>query len=78
MVASDTDDTVERPDRRRDVSRYDFVLAVIPTAFLIAAVASQVLPVSGHALLVAASAVGTLALLDGLFVNPPRSGSGTA
>ena len=78
MMASNNDGTVDGTDVRRRVSRYDLVLVVIPIAFLIAAVASLFVSVSTHTLVAGASTVGVLALIDGLFVNPPRSGSGTA
>lgn len=56
-------------------SRYDLVLAVIPVAFLAAGLASQFLPLSPNAALTAAALVCALAVLDGLFLNPPRTGS---
>lgn len=77
-MASDTDGTAERTDVRRRFSRYDLVLAAIPTAFSIAAIASQFVSVSTHTVVAGATIVGVLALADGLFINPPRSGSGTA
>ena len=63
---------------RRTLSRYDVVLAVIPAAFLAAAGASFLLSVPPHRVVPAAGLVGTLALVEGLFRNPPRTGSGTA
>ncbi|SFR99104.1 hypothetical protein SAMN05216559_2155 [Halomicrobium zhouii] len=75
-MASDIDDTAERTDVRR-VSRYDLVLAVIPTAFLLAGIASLFVSAPTRVVLTGAAAVGLLALVDGMFVNPPRSGSGT-
>lgn len=76
MMASN-DDERNRPltGGGAALSRYDLVLAVIPAAFLLAGIASQVLSVAPRATLVGATLVGALALLDGLFVNPPRSGS---
>lgn len=62
----------------RRLSRYDLVLVLIPAAFCFAAVASRLASVPTHVTLAGAATVGALALFDGLFVNPPRSGSGTA
>lgn len=56
-------------------SRYDFVLAVIPTAFVLAAVVGASLRVPPSAIFVAAAAVSSLAVLDALFLNPPRDPS---
>jgi len=53
-------------------TRYDLVLAVIPTAFVAALLARQVLPLSTEASVAFASIVGLLALADGLFLNPPE------
>lgn len=58
------------------VTRYDLVLAVIPSAFVVALLAGHVLSLSVEASAVFASIVGGLALLDGLFLNPPESGGG--
>lgn len=58
------------------VSRYDLVLAVIPSAFLVALILGNVLPVSPRIALASASVVGALALLDALFLNPPRRPDG--
>ncbi|MCU4799960.1 hypothetical protein OB920_06210 [Halobacteria archaeon HArc-gm2] len=75
-MASGIDDTAERTDLRRQLSRYDLVLAVIPAAFLLAGFASVFVSVPTRVVLTGAAAVGLLALVDGMFVNPPRSGSG--
>ena len=77
-MVSDHDGTVERTDARRRFSRYDLILAAIPTAFLLAVVAGRFLSIPTHVVLTGATGVGVLALVDGLFVNPPRSGSGAA
>ena len=59
------------------VSRYDAVLAVIPLSFLASAFAGQLLPVDPQVGLIVASIVGLLAVVDALFLNPPRGpGSG--
>lgn len=77
MAARDAEQTQDRSLVRgfESVSRYDFVLAIIPVAFLLAGVASQVLSVAPHVLLVGATLVCAIALVDGLFLNPPRPGS---
>lgn len=77
MMASNDGDERNRPltGPGAALSRYDLLLAVIPAAFLFAGITSQVLSVAPRATLVGATLVGALALLDGLFVNPPRSGS---
>lgn len=56
-------------------SRYDLVLVVIPVVFLAAGLASQFLPLTPNAALTAAALVCALVVLDGLFLNPPRTGS---
>lgn len=77
MMASDIDDTIGASTGERSFTRYDLVLAVIPTAFLLAGVVSLLSSVPVHALMAGATAIGAVALLDGMFINPPRSGSGT-
>ena len=62
--------TVER--RHDGLSRYDLVLLVIPVAFLLAVVASQVSSFDLLTFLAPASAVSAVAVADGLFLNPPR------
>lgn len=52
-------------------SRYDAVLAAIPAAFLTAAVAAGLLAVPVEWSVALAGAVGSLAVADALFVNPP-------
>ena len=66
-------------DRFRDrhqftdrLSRHDIVLAVIPVAFLLGLVAAGLADVPLRLAMGAAGAVGALALIDGLFLNPPR------
>lgn len=78
MMASDIAEAVDRLNVRRRVSRYDLVLAVIPTAFLVAGLLGQFVSAPTHVVLTGATVVGALALVDGLFVNPPTSGSGPA
>lgn len=71
MAASNTG--ARRTDRtgERTVSRYDLVLFVIPALFVLALVAAQASPYRASTLLAAASLVGGIAVVDGLFVNPP-------
>lgn len=59
-------------DRLPRASRYDLVLAVIPAAFLFGALAGTTSSVPTTAAVSAASVVGGLAMLDALFLNPPR------
>lgn len=74
MARSDT--TGRRPSSRSagpvSLSRYDLVLAVIPSAFLVALLLGHVLAIPARTALFGASVVGGLALFDALFVNPPR------
>lgn len=60
----------------RRASRYDLVLAVIPAAFLAAAGLGTASSVSVQTAVGAAAAVSGLAVLDALFINPPREPSG--
>ena len=55
-------------------SRYDLVLAVIPAAFVVALLANVVFSVPLRTVLAASSLVGALALVDGLYRNPPIDG----
>jgi choline-glycine betaine transporter len=57
---------------RRRASRHDLVLAVIPAAFLVAAVLGTTLSVSATTAVTAAALLSGLAMLDALFFNPPR------
>lgn len=54
------------------VSRYDLVLAVIPTAFVVAILLARLLAIPAQTALVGASIIGAIALVDGMFRNPPR------
>jgi len=47
------------------------VLLVIPAVFLLAVAAAQLSPFGMSTMLAAASLVAGLAVVDGLFVNPP-------
>ncbi len=54
------------------VSRYDLVLAVIPTAFLTALLTANLLSLPARSTLVIAAFISALVLVDALFLNPPR------
>lgn len=56
----------------RRASRYDLVLALIPAAFLLAAIAGSTLPVSSTTAVLAAGLLSGMAIVDALFLNPPR------
>jgi small-conductance mechanosensitive channel len=75
--------SIDRRDVRRtttlrtllsSTTRYDFVLAAIPLCFLASLLATAASPLSLHQTVAAASLLGALALVDALFVNPPRPG----
>lgn len=55
-------------------SRYDLVLAVIPAAFLIGLMLSQIMDMPVRLGLGLASVFGGAALVDALFLNPPNRG----
>ena len=73
MDSDTTDPTVPSglDDRLPEFGRYDLLLAIIPLAFLAALLASRLLGVPLETSMVAASVVGGLAVLDGLFLRPP-------
>jgi len=62
-----------RSGRRTGLSRYDVVLAAIPLAFLAGLAATVALGVSVRAAMAVASALGAVAVVDALFVNPPSA-----
>ena len=66
-----------RTARDAGVSRYDLVLAVIPAALLLSLLAGHLLSIPSRTALVAGAVVGLLAMMDGLFRNPPE-GTGPA
>ena len=78
MATSDnaTDRTPNRTDDRSGFppSRYDLVLAVIPSVFIVAVLLGHLLSVSARVAVAGASLVAVLALVDALFINPPTSG----
>jgi hypothetical protein len=61
----------ERPGFLGSLSHYDLVLAVIPVAFLVSVLVGHLLPVSTRTALLAAATIGTIAMIDALFFNPP-------
>ena len=75
--SSDRPETVA-PDRhrlsrnRRRPSRYDLLLAVVPLSFVAGLLAVGLADVPFRVAMSSAAAVGALALVDGLFLNPPR------
>lgn len=82
MPGTTTSPRDPRPERRHPrtgidggrtrFSRYDLLLAVIPAAFLSGLLVSGAAGVPLRLAMPAAAGVGALALVDGLFLNPPR------
>jgi hypothetical protein len=58
----------------RSPTRHDLVLAVIPAVFVFTLVAAVVLGFSFQAAIAGASLVGTVAVVDALFLHPPTRG----
>lgn len=56
----------------RRASRHDLVLAVIPAAFLVAALLGAVGPIDATTAVLAGALLSGLAVADALFFNPPR------
>lgn len=79
MLGSDSTGQFGFTDAGRgpSVSRYDLVLAVIPTAFVVAILLAHLLGIPAQSALVGASIIGAIALVDGLFRHPPRPDGGT-
>jgi len=85
-TTSPGDSSANRTDSRsgigwRRLTRYDLLLAVVPAAFLAGALLSVVAGVPLRTALPAAALVAALAIVDGLFLNPPRrprAGDGAA
>ena len=75
-MAGTDDSTSDRPKNtaslRHRLSRYDLLLAVVPAAFLLGLLAVGLADVPLRVAMSSAGAVGALALIDGLFLNPPR------
>ncbi len=81
MTRSDNTTQHGRADDRRvlfpSLSRYDLLLASMPTVFLVSLVVGNLLSLGIRTTLAGASVAGTVALVDALFLNPP-SGTGRA
>lgn len=75
MTASDCVTRLQQLVRR--LSRYDFILVLIPAAFAIALGFTVFAPVPRHLGLGSASVIATLFVLDALFLNPPPGSTGT-
>lgn len=54
------------------LERYDLLLAVIPLALTLAVATAKVLGVPVEAALLGGGTIGVLAMVDALFVRPPR------
>lgn len=54
------------------LTRYDLVLAIIPTVFLVAVLVGQLLSIPTQVALAGAAVLGAFAVCDALFLNPPR------
>lgn len=75
-----SDDAVRPFDRDRlaptggGISRYDLLLWAVPIGFVAAFVVGRLLALPTETTLTIGALVGSLALADGLFRNPPRPG----
>jgi len=67
----------DRPVSTHSLSRYDLLLAFMPTVFLVSVLVGRVLSLGVETTLTGASVVGAVALVDALFLHPPR-GTGRA
>lgn len=80
MTDSDTSPVGGQAPNRQPLfpglTRYDLVLAFMPTVFIVAILASYLLAVPLRVALVGASLVGIASLVDALFRNPPRQTGG--
>ncbi|MFB6179689.1 MAG: hypothetical protein ABEI77_08200 [Halorientalis sp.] len=54
------------------MSRYDLVLAFVPTVFLVSLLVGTLFSVETHTAITGAGILGVIALVDALFINPPR------
>lgn len=59
------------------ISRYDLLLGLIPTAFVVAFLVGHVFGLPFEATVLGAAAIASIALFDGLFVRPPTGLQGT-
>lgn len=71
-----TDRMQSEPLLASELERYDLVLAVIPSAFIIALFVGQLLSLPVRVSTLVAAVVAGLAVYDALFVHPP-TGSDT-
>ncbi|QCC50228.1 hypothetical protein [Halapricum salinum] len=56
------------------MTRYDLILAVIPSVFVVSMLVGHLLDLSAQASIGVASLLGAFAVADALFVNPPCTG----
>lgn len=56
------------------LSRYDLVLALIPSLFVLTGVGATLFNVSLAMALAGGAIIGALAVIDALFINPPTRG----
>ncbi len=74
MVVSTTRFTLRRlADAIDRATRYDFVLAVIPVAFLAATVLHRLSVLNSTTAILLGGLIGGLAVVDALFLNPPEA-----
>ena len=74
MVARDSTGFVDRvriADRLPTIDRYDLLLGLIPAAFVVAFLASQVFDLPVEAAVLGGVAIAAPAVLDGVFFRPP-------
>lgn len=77
MTTSGNTDVAAQPRRTAiSLSRYDLVLAIIPSAFVLSLLVGVLLSAPMELTLLPAAMVGTVVLADALFLNPPVSGHG--
>ncbi|WP_423999713.1 hypothetical protein ACOZ4I_11685 [Haloarcula salina] len=64
----------EQPLPPRSPTRYDLVLALIPAVFALTLTAVALTDLTLRTALTGASLIGSLAVVDALFLNPPTRG----
>jgi hypothetical protein len=76
MATSDRYGLPKRQDESalaiESLTRYDLVLAIIPSVFLMSLLVGQTLSISMPTVLLGAGLVGVLTVTDALFLNPPN------